>query len=252
MSKGGVTMRHLVFTDLHGNLTCWRAIEAEIRPGDEVFCLGDCIDRGPDGYQILNEVLAHPQITFIRGNHEDLWAHLFLDEVYVDPEGFFSKVSRHDDLESWVEYNGGSPTLRAWEDDGAPYEILERILATPVRYDLETDKGHIVLSHAGFTPGKVFKFPQDYVWNRYHIRQKWPKNDGVSDLDRLYIVHGHTPLQALDYFYSVKTPIVMNKPYFYCEGHKINLDLGTFLDADEGGGYALLFNLDDFSYKLVP
>ena len=36
-----------------------------------MFCLGDCVDRGSVGLEILYEVLAAPNITLLKGNHED-------------------------------------------------------------------------------------------------------------------------------------------------------------------------------------
>ena len=59
------------FSDLHGRYELWEQIKNYIKPEDIVYCLGDCIDRGYRGYEILKEVLEHPQITFLLGNHED-------------------------------------------------------------------------------------------------------------------------------------------------------------------------------------
>ena len=48
----------------------WNSI---VNPEDEVYCLGDCGDRGPDGYRIMTEVLGTSNITYLKGNHEDLF-----------------------------------------------------------------------------------------------------------------------------------------------------------------------------------
>lgn len=89
-------MRTLAFSDLHGQYKLWKQIENFIQPEDKVFCLGDCADRGPEGWQIIKEVLATPNITYLRGNHEQF----IIDE----------------DFWLWT-YNGGTSTIDAAESD---------------------------------------------------------------------------------------------------------------------------------------
>ena len=41
-----------------------------LRPDDALYVLGDVIDRGPDGCQILLDMLGRPNVLPILGNHE--------------------------------------------------------------------------------------------------------------------------------------------------------------------------------------
>ena len=64
-------MARYVFSDLHAQTNLWEQIKNYIKEDDELFFLGDAVDRGPGGITILQEILADPRITMLRGNHED-------------------------------------------------------------------------------------------------------------------------------------------------------------------------------------
>ena len=46
-------MSTYVFSDLHAQYNLWQQIKNFIKPDDLVFCLGDCVDRGPVGLEGL-------------------------------------------------------------------------------------------------------------------------------------------------------------------------------------------------------
>ena len=73
-------MARYVFSDLHAQTNLWEQIKNYIKEEDELICLGDCVDRGPGGITILQEVLADPRITMLRGNHEDF---IINDEIFM-------------------------------------------------------------------------------------------------------------------------------------------------------------------------
>lgn len=70
-------MAKYAFTDIHGNYDLWLAIKNYCKEDDEIFFLGDAIDRGPDGIKIMQELFKDKRVTYIIGNHEDM----FLDYV---------------------------------------------------------------------------------------------------------------------------------------------------------------------------
>ena len=49
-------MAKYAFTDIHGNYNLWLAIKNYCKEDDEIFFLGDAIDRGPDGIKIMQEL----------------------------------------------------------------------------------------------------------------------------------------------------------------------------------------------------
>ena len=65
-------MAKYAFTDIHGNYNLWLAIKNYCKEDDEIFFLGDAIDRGPDGIKIMQELFKDKRVTYIIGNHEDM------------------------------------------------------------------------------------------------------------------------------------------------------------------------------------
>ena len=47
-------------TDLHGCLNAWEKMKEIIGPNDKVYVLGDCIDRGPQSWEIMKICLSKP------------------------------------------------------------------------------------------------------------------------------------------------------------------------------------------------
>ena len=202
-----IKMRTLVFSDLHGQYGLWKQIERFIQPDDKVYCLGDCADRGPDGWKIIKEVLNTPNITYIRGNHEQF----IIDEDY-----------------SLWRYNGGDPTINASDlDTDKNWDMVRRkLMDTPLIVNYTNNKGiDIALCHAGFDP-KIIQYQDDYdlIWDRRHLERSWPEG-----WDNLIVIHGHTPIPyILDYVGVDEKPPKENRAYWYCDWHKCCIDMLSF------------------------
>lgn len=173
-------MSHYVFSDIHGNGILWDKIKDFLKPEDEVYFLGDAIDRGPDGWHILKEMLADNRFHMLLGNHEDMMYHSILKESgtiendYVSP-GEYKNI--------WF-YNGGAPTYEAIKNDDTYLinKIMKQVKALP--QIIETPD--FVFTHAGFTPEREV----DYLWDRKHFYQAEPNYSK-------FIIHGHTPSEYI-------------------------------------------------------
>jgi serine/threonine protein phosphatase 1 len=77
-------MARYAFADIHGRMDILKKIIDKIKPGDVVYCLGDCGDRGPDSWECIKTVLAHPQIIYLKGNHEDMLVKAFRSAMMGD------------------------------------------------------------------------------------------------------------------------------------------------------------------------
>lgn len=235
------------FSDLHGRYKLWEQIKNYIKSDDIVYCLGDCIDRGHDGYKILKEVLEHPQITTLLGNHEDFFLRC-VPAFFQD--NFF-------DYDLWCEWNGGFPT---WMDTmnapvGEVSEIIKLLKILPLHKELTIGNKKIYLSHSGYNPWELnhefmrgVKEKDIYTWDRKHISSDWVYDSQVYkdqfDFDNSYIIHGHTPVQK---FTGWKDEFIGNpelydpRVYHYAFGHKIDIDL-----CSVESNRAVLFNLETF------
>lgn len=208
-------------SDLHGQKDLWEQIKAYLKPEDKLYCLGDCVDRGNYGFDILVEVLNRPNTEMIKGNHEDLMLKYYCHNMKVDQFSLFANL--------WFN-NGGHYTVFNMENYPIPTidKILEQVRALPLMTSYVNAAGQkIILDHSGFT----IDFGQDDpMWNRSHFSDSWPKDEKWQNI---YIIHGHTPVVAMgnynfngieNSYINKKDPEILR----YCGGHKINIDLGCF------------------------
>ena len=66
-------MRVAVVSDIHSNLTAFRAVAADFGEVEEVWCLGDLVGYGPDPNECVALLREHPHVC-VAGNHD--WAAL--------------------------------------------------------------------------------------------------------------------------------------------------------------------------------
>lgn len=228
------------FSDIHGNYELFIKIKNYIKEDDTVYCLGDCCDRGADGIKIMQEVLADKRFIYILGNHEVL----FMDAVrQASPDGRFS--FRHFDKQDLelLCYNGTDNTLHEFTSltDQEQQDLTEALTHQPVYKEyINKNNQTIFLSHAGGNPLNLY-FPKrdfEYYWDRKHISKQGWDNQFYPNL---YVVHGHTPVQCIPLYNQQVKVSAYDKVCFYCEGHKIDIDLGT-----PTTNTVALLNLDTF------
>ena len=219
-------MSRLICSDLHGNLLLWNKIKNYLKPEDHVWFLGDAGDRNSEGWTIIKELLAHPQITYIKGNHEDMLVKAMEDYLKFD--------GLRDYNWNLLVYNGGYETFEDWVKEGAKPEWLYLLRQLPHHAAITLADGRIChLCHAGFSSDRFdFESPtvsHDLLWDRKHIE------DDVEDKSCI-VIHGHTPVQHLDNS-SSPTPLMYD--------NKVDIDLGTASSKQ-----ACLFDVDTFEAKI--
>lgn len=206
--------------DLHGMYSLWRQIIESLDETDTLYVLGDCGDRGPNGWKIIKEALADPRVVYIRGNH---------DQMLLD-----SWKTEWRDNYLWFS-NGGYNTWDALMMD-EKYEIyLIQLAKTKLYHCYENKEGQkIHLSHAGFTLHENDEIPnsEDLLWDRDHcwdLCNWWPE-ENPND----YVVHGHTPTRSSTFknlLYGAPDQYKLNESATvirYAHGHKIGIDAGAF------------------------
>ena len=236
------TMSTYAVADLHGMGELWDQIKAFLKPEDTLYCLGDCADRGPDGWRIIKEMLERPNTIYLMGNHEDM----MLDATFFhDFEGNYLWMS-----------NGGQPTLNSMQRDGfnESQKVRLQIKNLPLIAIYHNALGQdVIMTHAGcrghinshytyeewlkdLTTNVVYN-RHALLWDRYHFRSK---DNRVSD-NNYVILHGHTPVK---YLLEV---LQSNHIDFSWSNYAIWYDNTTKCDIDMLSvhtGIALLIDLD--------
>lgn len=61
-----------VMSDVHGHWDNYRDFmdSANFTDQDTLFILGDVVDRGPDGIQVLQDIMSRKNVIMLMGNHE--------------------------------------------------------------------------------------------------------------------------------------------------------------------------------------
>lgn len=206
---------------------------AEFRQEDTLYILGDVIDRGPEGAELLRWVKNQPNVKFLLGNHEDmLLSCSYLFETSDD--GPMTALTYRDIqiLRNWKR-NGGVPTIDGLEammrqSEEMVAEILAFLRQAPIYATVEAGGKQYILVHGGldeFAPDKPLE-----AYDRNALLWARPTLDTVYDLDAT-VIFGHTPTGYYGREYAGK-PVITDT--------WINIDVGA-----AGGMPPLLLRLDD-------
>lgn len=167
--------RRIIIGDVHGHYDGLMALLDKISPNanDQVYFLGDLIDRGPKSAQVVDFVKNSPYHC-LRGNHEQLMLNALPEE------------GRHPQAwQAWL-YSGGLTTITSYQDLGIlPRDHLHWMESLPLYLDL----GDIWLVHAGVHPKMPLDFQteEEFCW----IRREFHEIPKPFFSDKLIII-GHT------------------------------------------------------------
>jgi serine/threonine protein phosphatase 1 len=192
-------------TDVHGMAHLLRPLLAEISSieGVHTVFLGDMIDRGPDSSGCMDLIRAHPNSTYIMGNHEEM----FLEWV---------KRACPDEEEdgSYFLSNGGLQTVGSYYDnnrrdfDRARKKMLDDVSWIRESWVDAAETDTHIFVHGGLMPGSPLEL-QDPDTTRW-IRDRFLR---CTDDYGKVVVHGHTP--------TTMAPDVRQ--------NRINLDCGSWM-----------------------
>lgn len=178
-------MKIYAIGDLHGCLTelkkMFEFIERHAADSDEIVCIGDYIDRGPDSKGVVDFLIEYHKsgrlkLTCLKGNHEDMMMN-----------------------GEWWVYNGGDTALVSYGID--PYALgverdFYRHLCPPEHqrfYEslvLKYRVGNVLFVHANIDPDCSLDDQNSHfmLWARALDRYDGEYPEGVT------VVRGHTPI----------------------------------------------------------
>lgn len=128
--------RRIIIGDVHGHYDGLVALLDQVAPGgdDQVYFLGDLIDRGPRSADVIDLVRFH-HFHSLLGNHEQMMLQSF------------PKSGQSNALQAWL-HSGGNSTISSYRDWDQLLEHLDWIRRLPLYKDL----GDVWLVHAGIHP----------------------------------------------------------------------------------------------------
>ncbi|ELR97668.1 metallophosphoesterase family protein [Gloeocapsa sp. PCC 73106] len=165
--------RRIIIGDVHGHYEALISLLEAIAPSqeDQIYFLGDLIDRGPHSAQVVQFVISN-NYKCVLGNHE---------KMLLNTIG--SGQVQREELHVWL-YCGGYSTLESYQNN-IPQEHLTWFKELPLYLDL----GDIWLVHAGVDPRLPIEnqSSDQFCW----IRKPFHGMTQPYFADKL-IVSGHT------------------------------------------------------------
>jgi len=219
--------RRIVIGDVHGCYkTLKKLVEHQIKPEktDQIYFVGDLIDRGPRSREVLDYIIDLKwkgfNVNALKGNHEDLFVKAFSDEEY---------------MRAWF-HNGSEETLKSFDVPADKRNDYEGLRMVPERYiqflsglPYYYDLNDYIIVHAGLniTSEDHFADTQAMLWSR-EIKGLNLLKSGIC------IIHGHTPM-----------PIVTLKPNLIRkDAQNLNIDAGCVYKDLPGYGILAAIELD--------
>ena len=188
-----------VCSDIHGDYGKYRALLENIsfQAQDTLYVLGDVIDRGPDGIQILRDMMVRPNVVPILGNHELIAAACLgwlLDDITEESLAALGPA-QIGALQGWMN-NGGEATFLAvcGLSREEREEILEYIKEMELYAQVEAGGRSFLLLHAGLDHFSPEKKLEDYDLEDFLFCRPGPNKQYYPDQ---YLVYGHTPTRLL-------------------------------------------------------
>lgn len=208
--------RRLVITDIHGCAQTFLKLikKVELCEDDQLFILGDMINRGPRSKEVLDAVLDLTEEGFsihpLMGNHEEALLHVIAKKpaqlkMLLRSRNSMGLLNRHGRLRK---------------------RFFRLIRSMPYYYDL----GDHLLVHAGLDlkAKKPLEEPHAMVWARnFKLKDTWKSRT---------IIIGHTPTQ----FSTIAKQIEQHAPVICldngCSHTYLGKDYGRLLcyDLDSG------------------
>lgn len=222
-------MATYVCSDIHGLKEKYDALLKSLDlEQDILFILGDVIDRGPAGFEILMDVLRQDHVHLLMGNHEYMMLETLEEHHGVIPNDF--------SVFNWI-LNGGAPTMAAYNKASFQDRLFvqEALKHLPYAYThLKVGKRQFYLCHSAPARAKHKEVlyredladPSHFVWDRMD-----PKGPFLPDRT---IVAGHTIVLNYHPEYTV-----FADTGDLWTAHYINIDCGCAMQ-DEKSRLALL------------
>ena len=128
-----------VMSDIHGHVRALEEVLDLASPGDddEVYVLGDMVDRGPAPVDVIRRVRSLPNVHVLMGNHENMLLDVLLDTGEMDSF-------------TWA-LNGGFATATGLDvlDRDEYAELVDWMRGLPLFAVAETESRRYILTHAG-------------------------------------------------------------------------------------------------------
>lgn len=235
-------------SDIHGCFRSYWEMLRRIRLSDEdtLYVLGDAIDRGPKGIDVLLDMASRPNVVGLLGNHELNAIRALPLIVRARQNGGVLECTpdEYADLQLWL-YNGGESTIRQFEAlNPKKAALVWNYICNLERYrEIEVDGRKFVLIHTGPENFSKEKDLSEYTVDEVTFSRPSPETRYFEDRT---MVFGHTPTRIM---YDMQGRHPSPDRIFYADTY-IDIDCGAVFG--KGGGRLGCLCLDTMEEVYVP
>ena len=249
-------MAGYVVSDIHGHydLLLKGLLEIGFTGKDYLYCLGDAIDRGPDGIKVLRHIMDNSEnMDLIIGNHELMMLNSIDLSGKIECNG--------PDSSFWLGANGGYPTYEGYTDLSCEERkrLLEWLSNRYVIRNLRYPDHDYCLTHSYYNPKCMWKryneLPYAKVWS-ITWSSMWREDflthglDVYSKYDYTFVC-GHVPVQNIRRRHEAEKEWNCLKSFRH--NNVIGIDGGCSLEKDGNLHNGLIFlRLDDLKEFAIP
>ncbi len=180
-------MRNIAISDIHGcNKTFHQLLDnIKYSSTDQLFLLGDYIDRGPDSKGVLDTIMDLQEkghrVHCLKGNHEQMLQNAIGSNDYQLSYGW--------------QFHGGKQTLASF-GVSSEKQIPDKYLTFMADLEYYIENDDFILVHAGlnFTSNEdPLTLEHSMLWIR-----DWYDDLDIDWLGERKIIHGHTPTPFIE------------------------------------------------------
>lgn len=108
-----------ITSDIHGHSDCYNRLLEKINltENDCLIILGDVVDRGENGIEILLDIMKRENVFLLLGNHEQMMLEVLekLSQEITEENIAGLTAETTDRMVNWLYENDGEPTLNAFK-----------------------------------------------------------------------------------------------------------------------------------------
>ena len=234
-------MNRWAIGDVHG---CFNTLQSLIenvlcvQKDDEIYFLGDVIDRGMKSKEVLDYIIQKQSDGYhfkvLKGNHEYFLLKVVQTEINKKKQLLFGKKKSKKIIDTWLQRDGGYNTLKSFHVQNA-LEIPETYISFLQSLPYFFKVGNTILTHAGLN-AKIDNPYQDIQSLLFGSNNQYD-NDFLKNR---IVIHGHNAISM------EAITILANNTDKY---HYICIDNGCVYGRHHDLGHLLAINLDTLEIK---
>ena len=185
-----------VMSDIHGEYKAYKELlnKIEFSDDDELYILGDCIDRGAESIKVLQDMMMRVNVYPILGNHEYMAIRVLkklMQEVTEESCEELLNQNFMQELFLWQQ-DGGAVTLEEFKKLSIEErsDVIDYLEEFSLYEEVNVGDKCFVLVHAGLDDFSVDRELEDYKLHELIFNS--PDYEKVYYKDK-YLVTGHLP-----------------------------------------------------------